>query len=116
MLGTVVSGNWNAAVTKADLRQGLTNGEGSYTTTLLFGRVLFTVPPFQKKTGMLQKWLLSLSQGLKETRKECSRWREQHTVWQEGQLCRKVTRLEVHSVQDVENPVVLNLDSGAEGM
>lgn len=53
MLGTVVSGNWNAAVAKADLRQGLTNGEGSYTMTLLFGRVLFTVPPFQKKTGML---------------------------------------------------------------
>lgn len=65
---------------------------------------------------MLQKWMLSLSQGPKETRKECFRWREQHTVWQEGQLCTKVTRLEVPSVQDVENLAVLNLDSGAEGM
>lgn len=81
MLGTVVSGNWNSAVTKADLRQGLTKGEGSCTMTLLFGWVLFTVPPSQKRTGMLQKWMLSLSQGPKETRKESFRWREQHTVW-----------------------------------
>lgn len=40
----------------------------------------------------------------------------QKHMWREGKLCRKVTRLEVHSVQDVENFAILNLGSGAEGM
>lgn len=79
MLGTVVSGKWTAAVTKADSCSKLKAGPNQWRRLVYHDTPLWPGPVHsatfsEEERGMLQKWMLSLSQGFKETRKECSRW------------------------------------------